>query len=217
MTITATLGVVSKQAQVTLTPQIAPDSLTLDPTSVTGTSGSSGTVRIAAPATTTTQFVLTSSNPNAASVPSSVQIPQGSTAGGFFISTTAVSAPTVVTISVTGAGVTKTATLTVNPFGGGTGGALASLTLNPTSVRGGKTSTATVTLSAAAPSGGAVVSLSSGNTGLATVPTSITIPAGATSASFTVSTKSVNSDATVTISASYVGATTSATLTVTRR
>lgn len=217
VTITATLGGVSKQAQVTLTPQIAPDSLTLDPTSVTGTSGSSGTVRIAAPATTTTQFVLTSSNPNAASVPSSVQIPQGSTAGGFFISTTAVSAPTVVTISVTGAGVTKTATLTVNPFGGGTGGALASLTLNPTSVRGGKTSTATVTLSAAAPSGGAVVSISSGNTSLATVPTSITIPAGATSASFTVSTKSVNSDATVTISASYAGATTSATLTITRR
>ena len=91
---------------------------------------------------------------------------------------------------------------------------LSSLTLSPSSVTGGSSSTGTVTLSAAAPSGGAVVSLSSSNTGVATVPASVTVPAGATSATFTVSTTVVMDTTTVTISASYNGTTQTATLTV---
>src|SRR5207247_2929161 len=55
---------------------------------------------------------------------------------------------------------------------------LSSLALNPTSVVGGNTSQGTVSLSSAAPSGGAVVSLTSDNTAIATVPSSITVPAG---------------------------------------
>ncbi len=92
---------------------------------------------------------------------------------------------------------------------------LSSLSLNPTSVTGGNSSTGTVTLSGPAPSGGAQVTLSSSNTGAASVPSSVTVAAGATSATFTVSTSAVTASSTVTISATYGGATRSASLTVT--
>src|SRR5437016_2283822 len=61
---------------------------------------------------------------------------------------------------------------------------LSSVTLTPTTVNGGVPSTGLVTLSGAAPSGGAVVTLSSSNTSVATVPASVTVPAGASSARF---------------------------------
>jgi NAD(P)-dependent dehydrogenase (short-subunit alcohol dehydrogenase family) len=48
-------------------------------------------------------------------VDTSVTIPAGASSGGFNISTTQVTVPTTVTISVSGAGVTRSATLTVNP------------------------------------------------------------------------------------------------------
>jgi len=92
---------------------------------------------------------------------------------------------------------------------------LSSLTLSPSSVTGGNSSTGTVTLSVPAPSGDAVVSLSSSDTSVATVPSSVTVPAGATTATFTVNTSTVTTSASVTISASYGGGTQTASLTVT--
>src|SRR3989475_5155908 len=65
------------------------------------------------------------------------------------------------------------------------------------------------------PSGGAVVSLSSNNPGVASVPASVTVPGNATSATFTVSTSPVSTTTSVTISGSYNGTTLSASLTVT--
>jgi uncharacterized repeat protein (TIGR01451 family) len=91
---------------------------------------------------------------------------------------------------------------------------LSSLTLNPTSVIGGQTSQATLTLSSPAPAGGAVVTLSSSN-GAASVPPSVTVAAGATSASFTVTTTPVSVSTTINITATYAGLTKAATLTVT--
>jgi hypothetical protein len=88
------------------------------------------------------------------------------------------------------------------------------LTLNPTVVVGGSSSQGTVTLSGAAPAGGAIVSLSSSNTAVATVPASVTVAAGATSATFPVTTTAVTGTTGVTISASYGGLTQTATLTV---
>lgn len=92
---------------------------------------------------------------------------------------------------------------------------LSSLTLNPTSVTGGNSSTGTVTLSGAAPAGGATVMLSSSNTATARVPSSVTVATGATSATFTVTTSAVAASTTVTISGAYGGATQSASLSVT--
>ena len=50
---------------------------------------------------------------------------------------------------------------------------------NPTSVVGGTASQGTVTLTAAAPAGGAVVTMSSSTPGAAAVPATVTVPAGA--------------------------------------
>ena len=56
---------------------------------------------------------------------------------------------------------------------------------------GGADSTGKVTLSAAAPAGGAVVTLTSSNLNAATVPASVTVAAGATTATFAITTKAV--------------------------
>ena len=91
---------------------------------------------------------------------------------------------------------------------------LSSLSLNPTSVNSGQTSTGTITLVNPAPSGGRTINLTSSDTTTATVPASITIPEGQISGTFTVSTTSVTSDTPVTISAVYQGETRTATLNV---
>ena len=91
--------------------------------------------------------------------------------------------------------------------------ALSSVSLSPTSVVGPDPSTGTVTLTAAAPSGGTVASLISSNS-VATVPPSITVPEGATSATFAVTTYLVAATTSATITASYSGVDKTATLTV---
>ena len=88
------------------------------------------------------------------------------------------------------------------------------LNVNPATVTNGGTSTGTVSLSTAAPTGGAVVSLSSSNSAVASVPSSVTIPAGTTSTTFSIGTGNVTFSATPTISATYSSLTATATLTV---
>ena len=93
---------------------------------------------------------------------------------------------------------------------------LTGLTLAPSAVVAGQSSTGTATLSFAAPSGGAVVALSSSSSSVASVPAAVTVPGGATSASFVVSTNPIKRTKTTTITASYNSSSVSATLTVTR-
>ena len=94
-------------------------------------------------------------------------------------------------------------------------GPLSGVSMSPASVQGGVSSTGTVTLNAAAPAGGAVVSLTSSNTAAAQVPASVTVPDGATSATFTATTSPVASDTAVTITALYNSVSRTTTLTVT--
>jgi hypothetical protein len=82
---------------------------------------------------------------------------------------------------------------------------LSAFTLSPPSVMGGNSAVGTVSLSAAAPTGGSVVTLSSSNGVIAVVPQSVTVAAGARSASFTISTRQVSSTTSVTLSAAYNG------------
>src|SRR6266576_2936252 len=188
-------------------------SIAPSPMSVTGGSPSMGTVTLSGPAPSGGAAVsLSSDNTTAATVPASVTVAAGASSATFTVSTSSVTASTSVNISASYAGVTKTASLTVQPQALPT---LSSLTLNPTSVTGGgQTSTGTVTLSGPAPSGGVAVSLSSSGTSTATVPASVTVAAGASSATFTVSTSAVTASTPVTISASYAGVTKTASLTV---
>jgi len=191
-------------------------SLTLNPTTVTGGNSSTGTVTLSAAAPAGGAAVaLSSDNTNVARTPASVVIAAGATSATFTVTTSAVTASTAVTISGTYSGTTRSASLTVTP-GAPPPPTLSSLTLNPTSVVGGfQSSTGTVTLSGAAPAGGATVALSSSNTNVAQTPSSVMVAAGATSATFTVTTSAVASSTTVTISGTYGGVTRSASLTVT--
>lgn len=316
-TITASYAGGSAQAQVTLTPQQPPTSLTLSPTSTTGLGGSSfATVTVASASSTDQILQVASSNPAVASVPNGVTIPAGTTSGGFNIFTSSVSTQTVVTISVSGGGVTRTANLTVNPsapappptpgaptllspandasvgqpitfdwsdvanatsyeiqiddsknftapltfsqtmsvsqatvtglpaqrlfwrvrafnsagvagsfsasrrFTAGTAStpspaSLSTLSVSPTSVVGGNAVQGTITLTSGAPSGGAVVTLSSANPSVVAVPASVTVPAGASTATFAVTTSSVTANTSVVITASYGGTSRTTTLTVT--
>ncbi|HUP15895.1 MAG TPA: hypothetical protein VM848_07580 [Acidimicrobiia bacterium] len=92
--------------------------------------------------------------------------------------------------------------------------ALASLSLGAKSVVGGSSTTGTVTLSDLAPAGGTTVTLSSSQS-IAVVPSSVVVPAGSATATFQVTTTSVRSSRTVTITASYAGASFSEMLRVT--
>ncbi len=82
--------------------------------------------------------------------------------------------------------------------------ALSSLVCGSASETGAGTDACTVTLSAAAASGGFAVSLSSNNAAV-TVPATVTVPANATSASFTAKVSAVSSTQTATLTASAGG------------
>ena len=90
---------------------------------------------------------------------------------------------------------------------------LSTLGVSPTSVVGGASSTGTVTLTAAAPTGGATVALASSNPAV-TVPASVSVAAGATSATFSATTTSVASATAVTLTATFGGVSRTTTLTV---
>jgi hypothetical protein len=104
----------------------------------------------------------------------------------------------------------KTAFLTVKPA------VLTAVKLSPRTVVGGKSTAGnTVTLNGPAPAAGDVVTLSSSDPAVAGVPDSVTVPAGATvSPVFTITTTAAAAQTSVTISATYDGATRTATLTV---
>jgi len=187
-------------------------SLTLNPTSVTGGNSSTGTATLSGAAPSGGFVVSLSSNNSVATVPSSVTVPAGATSKTFSVTTQTVTATTTAVITGTAGGVSRQASLSVTPAGAVT---LSSLTLSPTSVKGGDDSQGTVRLSGPAPSGGTIVSLSSSDTSVATVPASVTVAAGQTSRTFTVSTQRRSSNSSVNILATYGGVTKTAALTVT--
>jgi FG-GAP-like repeat len=89
---------------------------------------------------------------------------------------------------------------------------VASLSLNPTTVTGGNSSTGTVTLTAVTPAATTVAIAS--NNPAATVPASVTVPAGSQSRTFSISTTQVPATTSAVITASLNGTSRSATLTI---
>jgi len=188
--------------------------LTFQPNPVQGGSSSLGTVTLNAPAPAGGALVvLSNSNPLAASVPDSLTIPAGVLTGTFIVTTTSAPYSTAADISASYAGSGLTTRLTVDPAPATL--ALRSLSLSPTTVNGGDPSTGTVTLTAAAPPGGALVALASSKSSVASVPANVTVPQGSASASFPVTTVPVAVSTAVNISATYAGLTKASTLTVT--
>jgi uncharacterized protein (TIGR03437 family) len=101
----------------------------------------------------------------------------------------------------------------ISSSGGGSLPTVSSVQCSPTSISSGGSSKCTVSLSAAAPSGGSTVALSDNSTAL-TIPSSVTVAAGASSATFTATAGSVTTTQSATITASLNGKSATASITI---
>jgi Putative Ig domain len=191
------------------------DSVSLSPATLQGGGTSAATVTLTGLAPSGGAIVaLSSSDPTIVTVPASVTVPAGVNSWPAFVSTAPVTTTATSVVSATYNGTTRTATMTVTPPPPQPVATLDSIVLSPSTVQTGTTqSSATLTLTAAAPAGGAVVTLSSSNPAIATVPATVTVPVFSSSGAFSVTVLPVAG--TATISASYAGVTRSAVLTVT--
>lgn len=181
--------------------------LTLSPASVGGGNMSTGTVTLSSKAGTKGLVVSISSSNTAASAPSSVTVPSGATSTSFSVTTTPVVATTTAVIKGVVGSSSATATLTIQAA------KLTSLTFSPSSLTGGATSTGTVSLGSAAPSGGIKVALTSSSLAWGG-PSSVSIAAGSTSTTFTITTLSVAASTVAKIMAKITGSSAAATLTI---
>lgn len=206
-TITAKLGSVTKSATLTMSP-ISVASLSFNPNSLTGGATSVGTATLNGIAPKGGLVVKLVSGATTVKVPTTVTVLAGAASATFKATTVAVSMAKAVSVTATLGAVSQTATITVNPP------VLVSLSLTPASVKGGASSSGTLTLSAVAPTGGIAVKLTSSLTS-ATVPATVTIPAGSLTAKFTVSTKKVTGNVKATIAATSLGVSKTATLALT--
>jgi hypothetical protein len=166
-----------------------------------------GTITLSTAASAATSVTMTSSNTSIVTVQSPVTVAAGASSAAFTVTGVGPGTATV-TASLNG-NTRQSASINV-----GSGVQLASITLNATSVVGGNQVGGTVTLTGAAPVGGAAVTLSAADPLL--VPASVTVPAGSSSATFTVSTRAVGGSIAGTITASYGGGTATVSLSVTK-
>ena len=160
---------------------------------ITGTN-LTGTTKVTFNGTAATTFTVVSATQVTAKVPT------GATTG---------------TIAVTTPGGTATNPNLFTVTTSTSGPTVQSLSLSPTSVKGGSSSTGTITLTAPAPTGGLAVTQTSSNTSAATLAGTLNIAAGVTTAKFKITTYAVTSTKTVTITSTANGTSKSATLTVT--
>lgn len=183
--------------------------LQLNPLAFEGGTPATGTVSLDAIAPAGgIPVTLASSLPALVTVPGSVLVPAGSMTATFPITSNPTATDVAVTVTATFPTATRSGSLTVlaSPQ-------LASLVLAPTAVGGGNASVATVTLTGPAPTGGAVVTVTSDAPAVATVPATVVIPVGSWIATFAVATAPQTSFGSATISASYRNKTRTAQLT----
>jgi hypothetical protein len=210
VTLTATYFGSVKTAIFTVTPTVL-TALSTWTTAVTGGNPiKSVSVTLNGPAPVGGAVVLLTSSDSAAVPPVSVTVPAGSTTSGYFtIPTLQVNTSEPVTIKATYGGVSKSVTVNVKPT------ALSALYLSATPISGGKNLGGSIYIDGPAPSGGAVVTLSSANPVIATPPATVTVAAGAAvSPTFIVKTGSVTAATPVVITATYGGVSKSITVNV---
>ena len=178
--------------------------LTCATNSIVGAGTDNCAVTLSAVAATGGFTVSLASNNSAVTTPTSVTVPAGATSANFTATAVAVGSAQIVTLTASANGVVETLALQLNVSGGPSSPALSALTCGSASLTGAGTDSCTVTLSAAAATGGFAVGLTS-NSSAVTVPASVTVLAGATSANFTATAAAVSSAQTVTLTASAAG------------
>ncbi len=208
VTVTASLNGGAVTATVTVTPLVKVTGMQCTPGTVNSGSSSSCTVTLSQAAPAGGSTVAVSSNNAALTVPASVTVAAGFTTASFTAAAGTVAANQTATVTASLNGSTAVATVTITAV------TVTSLQCTPGTVNSGSSSSCTVTLSQAAPAGGAAVAVSSNSAAL-TVPASVTVAAGATTASFTATAGTVTANQTATVTASLSGSTVVATVTIT--
>ena len=216
--ITAAHAATQKSVTISVTPPAGNyiADLRVTPPFVVGGSATQGSVTLATPVSESggSSVMLTSSAPAVVVVPESVKVNNNSSSATFGITTMPLSAPLEVTVTATFGGVVQRATMIVTPENAI---AIASLTVTPDRLTGGGTATGTVTLTGAAPFGGAAVTIDARRRNIVSMPGTVTVPEGATRATFPIRTDVVHGskDRPLEIVATYNGVSATATLTVT--
>jgi len=207
-TVTATIGTVSKSATLSITPAAEGVlSVMVSPTTVAGGSSATGLVTLIGPAGAGGVVVsLTCQQPSLVSVPATCTIPAGASSITFTITTSKSPSDYSALISATLGSSSQGAYLSV------TGYHVSNLTLSPSTVTAGGTSTGTVFLEGAAPIGGWQVTLNSYS--YLKFPRTVSVPEGASSATFAISVLPEALNYTFRFSASDGYATKTATLSV---
>jgi hypothetical protein len=173
-------------------------SISVSPATISAGQTGAGVVSLTAPAPAGGATVsLASANP-AVAVPAAVTVPALGTSAVFSLTTSQVSSSMVGNIVASYAGVSKSVTVTVNPA---PNPVLAALLISPAKVAAGSVAVATVNLTAPAPAGGLLVSLSSSRPNLASTPANLLVPAGKTTATFDVKTNFIRRNTVVNIRA----------------
>ncbi len=196
--ITASYNGTSQSFILTATAPAQLSSINCAPSSLGSNASSTCTVSLNK-AATASMTVAIGSSVSALTVPSSVTIANGQSSTTFSATTGTVSSTQTasVTASLNGVQQSTTVTVTVQVVP-------SSLTCSATSVTGPASTNCTITLSGPAPSGGAVVNVSSNN-GSVTVPSTVSIVFGQSSGSFTANAASVTSNQLAQLIASYNG------------
>ena len=151
---------------------------------------------------------ITLSDNNApVSIPASVTVLAGASSASFTATAGALSTTQSATITATLNGSSQAASLTLLPYKSRAivhNVPVTALSCSPTGVDSGASTTCTVTLSQAAPTGGSVVALSDNSTALI-VPSSATVPAGSPSVAFTATAGAIATSVTVILTANLNG------------
>ncbi len=187
------------------TPALA--AVALNASTIAVSSSGQGTVSLASATSAAASVTLTSSNTAVATVQSPITVAAGSSTATFTV-TGMGTGTAVITASLNGSSSQSPMLTVIGQI------AVLSISLNTASVVGGNLVTGTVSLTAAAPAGGAAVALSAGDP--VSVPATVTVPAGTSTATFAASTRAVGGTVSATITGSYGGASASAVLSVTK-
>jgi hypothetical protein len=191
--------------------QATVSALQCSPTSVAAGASSTCSVTLSAAAPSGGAAVALSDNSAALTVPASVTVSSGATTATFSAAAGSVTTNQAVMVMASFNGSTASAALTVvAPTV--TPATVSGLMCTPSSLASGASATCTVSLSKAAPTGGATVAVADGCSTL-TVPASVTVPAGATSATFAANAGSVTTTHTDVVTATLNGSTVTASIT----
>ncbi len=194
VTVTASgTGITSGNGQITVrTPRVSGVTFSVD--AFTLGQSATGTITLQSPAPAGgTLVTLANGNSDALDCPATVTVPAGQSRATFTVTGKSVGVATTVKVEATPSFNEKSDTITVNP----------AFDVSVADFVLGGTGQGQVTLSAPAPAGGAVVSLSASSLRLS-VPATVTVPEGGTTASFTVSSTGTVQNALV--RATYLGA-----------